>query len=271
MGVRLPPSAPNLSYVAQNVGDTSRQTCGACHFYGGGADAVKHGDLDSSLINPDFALDVHLDADGLNFSCTTCHNTDGHLLEGSRYSMNSTDEETCEVCHTAEPHNYEILNQHLERIACQTCHITEYARGGIATKTWWDWSKAGILDEDGLVDIVAGSLDSDGIKAWRNRGEGRWSRFEDLFPSSGSYYEMALDDLDNDDRMDICAASFGEGIKIWPGKEGNFRIVQKRQIEELNSSERPAAVQTPSENDVFKTINGTAEYKIDPGDIANGL
>ena len=122
------------------------------------------------------------------------------------------------------------------------------------------------LDEDGLVDIVAGSLDSDGIKAWRNRGEGRWSRFEDLFPSSGSYYEMTLDDLDNDDRMDICAASFGEGIKIWPGKEGNFRIVQQRQIEELNSSERPAAVQTPSENDVFKTINGTAEYKIDPGD-----
>ncbi len=129
------------------------------------------------------------------------------------------------------------------------------------------WSVLAVdLDEDGLVDIIAGSLDSDGIKAWRNRGEGRWSRFEDLFPSSGSYYEMTLDDLDNDDRMDICAASFGEGIKIWPGKEGNFRIVQQRQIEELNSSERPAAVQTPSENDVFKTINGTVEYKIDPGD-----
>jgi len=108
---------PDLSYVAQNVGDTSRQTCGACHFYGGGADAVKHGDLDSSLINPDFALDVHLDADGLNFSCTTCHNTDAHLLEGSRYSMNSTDEETCKVCHTAEPHNYEILSGSLAKPA----------------------------------------------------------------------------------------------------------------------------------------------------------
>ena len=122
------------------------------------------------------------------------------------------------------------------------------------------------LDEDGLVDIVAGSLDSDGIKAWRNRGEGRWSRFEDLFPSAGSYYEMALDDLDNDDRMDICAASFGEGIKIWPGKEGNFKIAQQRQIEQSNSAERQTGVPAPLENGVFKTINGVLEYKFDAGD-----
>ncbi len=145
---------PDLSNVAQNVGDTSRQTCGACHFYGGGADAVKHGDLDSSLTNPDFTLDVHMDANGLNFSCTTCHITDGHIVEGTRYSMNSTDEETCESCHSSEPHNYDILNQHLERIACQTCHIPEYARGGNATKTWWDWSKAGTLDADGISQII---------------------------------------------------------------------------------------------------------------------
>ncbi len=122
------------------------------------------------------------------------------------------------------------------------------------------------LDEDGLVDIVAGSLDSDGIKAWRNRGEGRWSRFEDLFPSAGSYYEMAIDDLDNDDRMDICAASFGEGIKIWPGKEGNFKIVQQRQIEQSDSAEHQTGVPAPLENGVFKTINGVLEYKFGPGD-----
>lgn len=122
------------------------------------------------------------------------------------------------------------------------------------------------LDEDGLMDIVAGSLDSEGIKAWRNRGKGRWSRFEGLFPSTGSYYVMALDDLDDDARMDLCAASFGEGIKIWPGKEGAFKIVQQHQVEELKSSEGHAGVQTPLENDVFKTISGVAEYKIDPGD-----
>ena len=122
------------------------------------------------------------------------------------------------------------------------------------------------LDQDGLMDIVAGSLDSEGIKAWHNRGKGRWSRFEGLFPSAGSYYAMAIDDLDDDNQMDLCAASFGEGIKIWPGKEGAIKIVQQRQVEELKTFEHRTEVPTPLENEVFKTINGVAEYKIDPGD-----
>ena len=41
----------DLAHVAQKVGKTSRQTCGGCHFTGGGGNAVKHGDLDMSLIN----------------------------------------------------------------------------------------------------------------------------------------------------------------------------------------------------------------------------
>ena len=51
---------PDLANVAQNIGKTSNQTCGSCHFYGGGGDYVKHGDLDSSLIMHLFELDVHL-------------------------------------------------------------------------------------------------------------------------------------------------------------------------------------------------------------------
>ena len=122
------------------------------------------------------------------------------------------------------------------------------------------------LDKDGLMDVVAGSLDSEGIQAWRNRGDGRWARFEGLFPSTGSFYKMAIDDLDADDQMDLCAASFGEGLKIWPGKEGAFKIVQQRQVEQLKSSERHARVQVPIENEVFKKIDGELEYKFGPGD-----
>ena len=47
--------------------------------------------------------------------------------------------------------------------------------------------------------------------------DGRWDRLEGLFPSTGAFYEMAVEDLDADDQMDLCAASLGEGIKIWPG------------------------------------------------------
>jgi hypothetical protein len=45
--------AIDLSKIAQKVGKSSRDTCGACHFFGGGGDGVKHGDLDSSMSAPD--------------------------------------------------------------------------------------------------------------------------------------------------------------------------------------------------------------------------
>jgi octaheme c-type cytochrome (tetrathionate reductase family) len=142
-------SLEELTSIAQAVGVSSRETCGICHFYGGGGDEVKHGDLDSSLVNPDFTLDVHMDADGLDFSCTTCHETTDHEIPGSRYSMDLDQWKGCESCHADDPHAFEVLNRHTDRVACETCHIPEYARGDIATKMTWDWSTAGQFNADG--------------------------------------------------------------------------------------------------------------------------
>jgi octaheme c-type cytochrome (tetrathionate reductase family) len=154
---------PNLTMIAQHVGQTSRENCGACHFYGGGGDGVKHGDMDSSLVNPPKSLDVHMSKDGANMTCATCHNPDAHKVPGSRYATNAADKggidvpsnhykdhASCESCHSAAPHkDNPKLNDHTDKVACQTCHIPEFARGGVATKTWWDWSTAGKLDENG--------------------------------------------------------------------------------------------------------------------------
>jgi octaheme c-type cytochrome (tetrathionate reductase family) len=155
--------APDLKLVAQSVGKTGRQNCGACHFYGGGGDAVKHGDLDSSLRNPGKYLDVHMAKDGLNFSCGECHKTTGHAVPGSRYAPTAGNEKpdahmrgkkegnpaTCQACHTNAPHKQNArLNTHALKIACQTCHIPEFARAQ-PTKMMWDWSTAGKLDKDG--------------------------------------------------------------------------------------------------------------------------
>jgi len=132
----------DLPKVAQGVGKTSRATCGACHFYGGGGDAVKHGDLDSSLKNPPRYLDVHMDAKGLNFSCGTCHATQGHNIPGSRYTPTAkaetpairgkddkTNAASCQSCHSNTPHKDNArLNAHTDKIACQTCHIPLFAR-----------------------------------------------------------------------------------------------------------------------------------------------
>ncbi len=157
--------ATNLGEVARNVGKSSRATCGACHFYGGGGDAVKHGDLDSTLKNPGKYLDVHMAKDGLNFTCGSCHATSGHDVPGSRYAPTATDDKqgahmrgkkdanpsTCQACHGTRPHSAKVskLNDHTDKIACQTCHIPEFARGGVPTKMSWDWSTAGKLDKDG--------------------------------------------------------------------------------------------------------------------------
>lgn len=168
----------DLKKIAQSVGPTTRDTCGACHFFGGGGDAVKHGDLDSSMKNPPKYLDVHMDAKGLNFSCGTCHATSGHNIPGSRYTPTATDKEgahmrgkadssnpaTCQSCHGQAPHKQAKLaaklNEHTQKIACQTCHIPQFARGNIATKMSWDWSTAGKL-KDGKPFVVKDSAGRD--------------------------------------------------------------------------------------------------------------
>ncbi len=166
----------DLKNVAQNVGKTSRKTCGSCHFYGGGGNAVKHGDLDSSLDEPLRYLDVHMDAKGLDFSCGKCHLSDSHEVSGSRYTPTASDTEgklirgaqgdrnptTCVACHGNSPHPLAAessakLNSHTDKVACQTCHIPAFARGSLATKMTWDWSTAGKLDEDGHRLQIKGS------------------------------------------------------------------------------------------------------------------
>jgi len=150
--------------VAQSVQMPGRNNCGTCHFYGGGGDNVKHGDLSSALFNPSKEIDVHMDSKGLNFACITCHvdNGEGHQWAGSRYQMHAKDEEgqgkpgiprqraTCESCHSSLPHPKTTLkgiklNGHTDRVACETCHIPKIAKGGVATEIDWDWRTMGKL------------------------------------------------------------------------------------------------------------------------------
>jgi octaheme c-type cytochrome (tetrathionate reductase family) len=153
--------AIDLVKVAQSVELPGRNNCGACHFFGGGGDNVKHGDLSSVLFHPPREVDVHMSEEGENFSCVICHVGEGHEWAGSRYTMEARGEaapgkpgmprETagCESCHGSQPHPLNLvglkLNHHTDRIACETCHIPTFARGGVATKIDWDWRTAGKL------------------------------------------------------------------------------------------------------------------------------
>jgi len=86
--------------------------------------------------------------DGVNMTCIACHKTDKHNISGQLYAVSSEnrDRVSCEQCHTSAPHEDRVINNHMLKVACQTCHIPEYAKVN-ATKTHWDWSTAGKLKD----------------------------------------------------------------------------------------------------------------------------
>lgn len=134
----------DLLKVAQSVGKPTRATCGSCHFYGGGGDRVKHGDLDSSLLNPSRDIDMHMGGKA-QMTCESCHKGSDHTIKGESASVSvgaGSHVMGCTDCHKANVHKNAALNRHAKKIACQTCHIPTFAKAK-PTKTWWDWSTAG--------------------------------------------------------------------------------------------------------------------------------
>jgi len=232
--------AVDLQKVAQSISLPTRSNCGSCHFYGAGGDGTKHGDLDSALKKPGKYLDVHMDAKGLNFSCSTCHATSGHQVSGSRYEMKAalsgaahvrgkTDAApaSCQSCHGDKPHkesflHAERLNKHTDTLACQTCHIPEYARDSVGTEKSWDWSTATTMGPDGKPQFVK---DSAGRRAFDSKkGNFVWDSY--LIPEYRWFnghvsYKVKGDQIDPSGIVEINhpEGKAGEAdARIWPFK-----------------------------------------------------
>jgi octaheme c-type cytochrome (tetrathionate reductase family) len=147
-GAGYPVENTDLTKCAQSVGLPKRTNCGNCHFYGGGGNNVKHGDLEEALFETNKEVDVHMGKDGMDFDCVKCHTAENHNIKGKMYSVSSMNRNRllCEDCHGNSPHDKNIINEHTVKVACQTCHIPVYAKVN-ATKTYWDWSAAGRLKD----------------------------------------------------------------------------------------------------------------------------
>lgn len=173
-GAGMPDPSVNLSFVAQRVGRPTKANCGTCHFFGGGGNNVKHGDLEKALFDTHRDVDVHMATDGVNLECVDCHKTEKHQMLGKVYSLSSMNRNrsTCEQCHTETPHKNEVINEHTLKVACQTCHIPEYAKVN-ATKMEWDWSTAGKM-KDGKPYEIKDSLGNDTYTSIK--GTFRWER-----------------------------------------------------------------------------------------------
>jgi len=127
----------------------------------------------------------------------------------------------------------------------------------------------GDVDSDGVQELIASSLDSQGIWFWKWKNGGL-SPVPDFYGSSGTYYDMALTDLDSDGRQDLTAASDGQGVIIWASQ------TQIRSLAAVSFSTATAVLPDkgeevfpldPKENEVFVTMEGRPQYKIGPEDI----
>jgi octaheme c-type cytochrome (tetrathionate reductase family) len=209
---------PEWNKVAQSVGRPTRKNCGTCHFFGGGGDGVKHGDMDSSLMKPNKELDVHMGIDAKNFDCIRCHSTVLHQVAGRTYSTpaatvrkslvedDTIAKITCESCHTSTPHKAGAKpNDHTDKVACQSCHIPEFARVN-PTKMWWDWSKAGDK-KDGKPYAKKGDMDKPIYDS--KKGEFVWEK--NVAPEY-YWYNGSIDAITAKDMIDP-----GQPVQInWP-------------------------------------------------------
>ena len=138
---------PNNAFV-RNVQRPTRANCLSCHAKAGGGDAVKRGDLSlATITNSDPQFDIHMNSAGADLACQSCHVFDKHRVIGKGSDLRPTDdpargsEVSCLTCHTdkgtSSGHSVAKINDHVARVACQTCHIPVYAKE--ATETYRDW------------------------------------------------------------------------------------------------------------------------------------
>ncbi len=143
MGVAAPSDA-----MVQNLHSPNRANCLACHAKAGGGDGVKRGDLSlATATNSDPNFDVHMNTSGADLDCQACHVFENHRVIGKGSDLRPTDdlargsEVSCLTCHsdkgTLDGHDRSKINDHVARVACQTCHIPVYAK--VATEIHRDW------------------------------------------------------------------------------------------------------------------------------------
>lgn len=139
--------APTDSMV-RSLHRPTRENCLVCHAKAGGGDAVKRGDLSlATIANADAGFDVHMNTGGADLTCQSCHVFQNHKTIGKGSDLRPTDDTArgaqvnCTTCHTGKDgpygHSTDKINDHVARVACQSCHIPVYAK--VATETFRDW------------------------------------------------------------------------------------------------------------------------------------
>ncbi len=159
-GLMIPDTANmtiTMDQAVQTVHKPTRSTCLTCHAKGGGGDNNKRGDMSVAHgTTTDRNFDVHMAATATgNLVCQKCHTVQQHKIAGRGSDLRETDLDVAVTCSTSACHPTKTasnghattgVSKHIARVACQTCHIKEYARNAAdtaaneSTEMTRDWS-----------------------------------------------------------------------------------------------------------------------------------
>ncbi|MBT8419605.1 MAG: nitrite reductase, partial [Gammaproteobacteria bacterium] len=156
--------------AAMGVGRPKPEACLRCHQHNLGGDTYKNnaaakatGVKNPRILHPWSKRgtpfhpedDVHAAA---GLECLDCHRPVGHKIPRGQEGVDlvSNDlpdvEVSCTKCHSETPHvrnrqTRAMLNGHVERLACQTCHITKLQKNSVVLM---DWINPIFHEEEGL-------------------------------------------------------------------------------------------------------------------------
>ncbi len=144
--------------AALSVGPIRSEHCLRCHQHNLGGDAYAYNQAAKALgyrhqrilhqgakrgspFSPQD--DVHAAA---GVQCTDCHRPQGHKIPRGRMGVDlvandlPAQEVSCETCHSRAPHNSSpdqaLLNGHIARLACETCHIPRLEPNNVVLRDW---------------------------------------------------------------------------------------------------------------------------------------
>lgn len=215
--------------AALTVGRAANQNCLNCHQHNMGGDAYIHnvaakhlGDKHQRLLhtgakrgNP-FSpeADAHAAA---GIKCTDCHVPEGHKIPRGRKGVDlvASDlphkEVSCESCHSEAPHNVSehraLLNGHVTRLACETCHIPKLEDNNVVLRDWvhptWD-AEEGIWTP---TDIFRSGKPGEGLMYLWFNGNGTFlANALGSNPEGDGSYNPLMEQIAHIDNPDVIAA-----------------------------------------------------------------